>query len=54
MKRIGTILLAAGIFMLIAAILFAMSTGGLAATILIIGSIILNSAGVMLLTVKKK
>lgn len=54
MKRTGTILIAAGIFMLIAAILFAMSTGGIAAAVLIIGSIIANSAGVMLLTAKKK
>lgn len=53
MKKIGIILLVVGVLMLITAILYAMSTGGPLAAILLIGSIIVNSAGVMMLTSKK-
>lgn len=53
MKRIGIILLAIGVFMLAAAILFAMSVGGIVGMIMIIGSVIVNSAAVMLLTTKR-
>lgn len=53
MKRTGMILLAVGIFLLIAAILFAMSVGGVLGLILLIGSVAANSAAVMLLMTKK-
>lgn len=48
-KKIGTILLAAGILMLIAAILFAFAIGGGIVFILLISSVIINSVGITLI-----
>lgn len=49
MKTAGTILLAIGILMLISGILYTFAIGGGISLALLIGSVLLNSAGIMLL-----
>lgn len=53
-KRIGIILLAIGILLLITSILFAFAVGGMVVPVLLFLSIIINSAGIMLLRGNKQ